>query len=106
MSIDKRPIPLLMKLYEKLSKCNKIEECPVGYRSEFSLISTIIIVGNISFYRYLNTQQTPNEERKKWPSSKSFTTSIRMPIWSLNILPLFLIRSRGYHFESQTVSHF
>jgi hypothetical protein len=48
ISIDKQLKPLLMKLYEKLSKCNKIEECPVGYRSEFSLIPTLIIVGNVS----------------------------------------------------------
>jgi len=48
ISIDKQLKPLLMKLYEKLSKYNNIEECPVGYRSQFSLIPTLIIVGDIS----------------------------------------------------------
>jgi hypothetical protein len=42
-----------MESYENLtafnlSKCNNLEECPVGYRSLFSLIPTLSIIGNVS----------------------------------------------------------
>src|SRR5439155_23595770 len=42
-----------MKSYENatafnLSKCNNLEQCPVGYRSLFSLIPTLSIIGNMS----------------------------------------------------------
>jgi predicted esterase len=53
ISIDKQLKPLLIKGYENLtafnlSKCNNLEECPVGYRSLFSLIPTLSIIGNVS----------------------------------------------------------
>jgi len=53
ISINKQLKPLLMKSYDNLSsfnlsKCNNIEECPVGYRSLFSLIPTLSIIGNVS----------------------------------------------------------
>jgi uncharacterized protein len=53
ISIDKQIKPLLMKRYENLSsfnlsKCNMLENCPVWYRSEFSLIPTLSIIGNVS----------------------------------------------------------
>jgi hypothetical protein len=52
-SIDKQLKPLLIKRYENLSffnlsKCNNIEQCPVGYRSLFSLIPTLSIISNVS----------------------------------------------------------
>src|SRR5207245_6429521 len=42
-----------MKSYENatafnLSKCNNLEGCPVWYRSLFSLIHTLSIIGNVS----------------------------------------------------------
>ena len=42
-----------MKSYENatafnLSKCNNLEGCPVWYRSLFSLIPTLSIIGNVS----------------------------------------------------------
>jgi len=53
ISIDKQLKPLLIKGYENLtsfnlSKCNNIEQCPVGYRSLFSLIPNLSIIGNVS----------------------------------------------------------
>jgi hypothetical protein len=53
ISIEKQLKPLLIKGYENLtafnlSKCNNLEECPVGYRSLFSLIPTLSIIGNVS----------------------------------------------------------
>jgi hypothetical protein len=62
ISIDKQLKPLLIKRYENLSsfnlskcnnpqerpKCNMVEECPVWYRSRFSLIPTLSIIGNVS----------------------------------------------------------
>ena len=53
ISIDKQLKPLLMKSYENLtsfnhSKCNTLEGCPVWYRSIFSLIPTLSIIGNVS----------------------------------------------------------
>jgi hypothetical protein len=53
ISIDKQLKPLLMKSYENvtafnLSKCNNLEGCPVWYRSIFSLIPTLSIIGNVS----------------------------------------------------------
>jgi uncharacterized protein len=53
ISIDKQLKPLLIKRYENLSsfnpsKCTMVEECPVWYRSLFSLIPTLSIIGNIS----------------------------------------------------------
>jgi len=53
ISIDKQLKPLLIKRYENvtsfnLSKCNSLEGCPVWYRSHFSLIPTLSIIGNVS----------------------------------------------------------
>ena len=53
ISIEKQLKPLLIKGYENLtafnlSKCNNLEECPVWYRSLFSLIPTLSIIGNVS----------------------------------------------------------
>jgi pimeloyl-ACP methyl ester carboxylesterase len=53
ISIDKQLKPFLIKSFENatafnLSKCNNLEECPVGYRSLFSLIPTLSIIGNVS----------------------------------------------------------
>jgi hypothetical protein len=53
ISIDKQLKPLLIKRYENvtsfnLSKCNNLEGCPVWYRSHFSLIPTLSIIGNVS----------------------------------------------------------
>jgi uncharacterized protein len=53
IGIDKQLKPLLIKRYENLSsfnlsKCNMVEECPVWYRSLFSLIPTLSIIGNVS----------------------------------------------------------
>ena len=53
ISIDKQLKPLLIKSYENLtsfnlSKCNNIEGCPVWLRSEFSLMPTLSIIGNVS----------------------------------------------------------
>ena len=53
ISIDKQLKPLLMKSYENatafnLSKCNNLEGCSVWYRSIFSLIPTLSIIGNVS----------------------------------------------------------
>ena len=53
ISIDKQLKPLLIKGYENLtafnpSKCNNLEGCPVWYRSHFSLIPTLSIIGNVS----------------------------------------------------------
>jgi pimeloyl-ACP methyl ester carboxylesterase len=53
IGIDKQLKPLLIKQYENftsfnLSKCNMVEQCPVGYRSLFSLIPTLSIIGNVS----------------------------------------------------------
>jgi pimeloyl-ACP methyl ester carboxylesterase len=53
ISIDKQIKPLLIKRYANLSsfnlsKCNMVEACPVWYRSEFNLIPTLSIIGNVS----------------------------------------------------------
>jgi uncharacterized protein len=53
ISIDKQIKPLQIKRYENLSsfnlsKCNMVEACPVWYRSEFNLIPTLSIIGNVS----------------------------------------------------------
>src|SRR6476646_4913603 len=53
ISIDKQLKPLLMKSYENATafnhyKCNNLEGCPVWYRSQFSLIPTLSIIGNVS----------------------------------------------------------
>ncbi len=53
ISIEKQLKPLLVKSYENatafnLSKCNNLEGCPVWYRSIFSLIPTLSIIGNVS----------------------------------------------------------
>jgi hypothetical protein len=53
ISIDKQLNPLLTKRFENftafnLSKCNNLEGCPVWYRSLFSLIPSLSIIGNVS----------------------------------------------------------
>ena len=53
VSIQKQIRPALIKFYENetainLSKCNYIIGCPIWFRSEFSLIPTLSIIGNIS----------------------------------------------------------
>jgi uncharacterized protein len=53
IGIDKQLKPLLINRDENLSffnlsKCNMVEECPVWYRSLFSLIPTLSIIGNVS----------------------------------------------------------
>lgn len=53
IDIDKQLKPLLIMRYENLtsfnlSKCNMIEACPEYYRSLFSLIPTLSIIGNVS----------------------------------------------------------
>jgi pimeloyl-ACP methyl ester carboxylesterase len=53
ISIDKQLKPLLMKSYENttafnLSKCNDLFGCPVWWRSLFSLIPNLSIIGNVS----------------------------------------------------------
>jgi pimeloyl-ACP methyl ester carboxylesterase len=53
IDIDKQLKPMLIKRYENLtslnlSKCNMIEACPEYYRSLFSLIPTLSIIGNVS----------------------------------------------------------
>ncbi|MFZ0896124.1 MAG: prolyl oligopeptidase family serine peptidase [Candidatus Nitrosopolaris sp.] len=53
ISIEKQLNPLLIKGYENLtsfnlSKCNSLEQCPVGYKALFSLIPTLSIIGNVS----------------------------------------------------------
>ena len=53
VSIQKQIRPALIKYYENqtafnLSKCNNIRGCPVWLRSEFNLIPTLSIIGNIS----------------------------------------------------------
>jgi pimeloyl-ACP methyl ester carboxylesterase len=53
ISIDKQLKPLLIKGYENLtafntSKCNNLEGCPLWFRSHFSLIPTLSIIGNVS----------------------------------------------------------
>jgi uncharacterized protein len=53
ISIDKQLKPLLIKGYENLtafnlSKCNNLGGCPVWYRSLFSLIPILSIIGNVS----------------------------------------------------------
>jgi pimeloyl-ACP methyl ester carboxylesterase len=52
MSIDKQLKPLLIKRYENITafnllKCNHAE-CSMWFRSEFSLIPTLSIIGNVS----------------------------------------------------------
>ncbi|MRN62092.1 MAG: alpha/beta fold hydrolase, partial [Nitrosopumilales archaeon] len=53
ISIDKQLKPLFTKRLENftafsLSKCNNLEGCPVWYKSLFSLIPTLSIIGNVS----------------------------------------------------------
>jgi hypothetical protein len=53
ISIDKQLKPLFTKRFENftafsLSKCNNLEGCPVWYKSQFSLIPTLSIIGNVS----------------------------------------------------------
>ena len=53
ISIDKQLNPLLIKGYENMTafnllKCNNFEPCPVWFRSAFSLIPTLSIIGNVS----------------------------------------------------------
>jgi hypothetical protein len=53
ISIDNQLEPLLMKRFENftafnLSKCNNLEGCPVWYKSIFSLIPNLSIIGNVS----------------------------------------------------------
>jgi uncharacterized protein len=53
VGIEKQIKPALIKYYENvtafnLSKCNNIIGCPVWLRSQFSLIPTLSIIGNVS----------------------------------------------------------
>ena len=53
ISIDKQLKPLLMKSYENttafnLSKCNNLFGCPIWWRSLFSLIPNLSVIGNVS----------------------------------------------------------
>jgi pimeloyl-ACP methyl ester carboxylesterase len=53
ISIDKQLKPLFTKRFENfttfsLSKCNNLEGCPVWYKSLFSLIPPLSIIGNVS----------------------------------------------------------
>jgi hypothetical protein len=53
VNIQKQITPALIKYYENESafnpsKCNDIRGCPVWFRSEFSLIPTLSIIGNVS----------------------------------------------------------
>jgi dienelactone hydrolase len=53
VSIEKQIKPALIKYYENysafnLSRCNNHEGCPVWLRSEFNLIPTLSIIGNVS----------------------------------------------------------
>jgi len=53
ISIDKQFKPSLIKGYENLttfnlSKCKNLEGCPIWYRSHFSLIPTLCVIGNVS----------------------------------------------------------
>jgi uncharacterized protein len=53
VNIDKQLKPALLNLYENISafnqsKCNNLEGCPVWYRSHYSLIPTLNIIGNVS----------------------------------------------------------
>jgi uncharacterized protein len=53
ISIDKQLKPFLIKLYENttaynLSKCSNFSGCPIWLRSQFSLIPTLSVIGNIS----------------------------------------------------------
>ena len=53
ISIDKQLKPLLTKGYENVTafnllKCNNIGVCPILWRSLFSLIPTLSIIGNVS----------------------------------------------------------
>src|SRR5215475_1999422 len=53
ISIDKQLKPTLLKSYENLtalnlSKCNNLDQCPIWYRSQLSLIPTLSIIGNVS----------------------------------------------------------
>ena len=53
VSIEKQIKPVLIKGYENVSsfnmhKCNNLEGCPVWYRSHFSSIPTLSIIGNVS----------------------------------------------------------
>jgi pimeloyl-ACP methyl ester carboxylesterase len=52
ISIDKQLKPLFTKRLNftafSLSKCNNLEGCPVWYKSQFSLIPTLSIIGNVS----------------------------------------------------------
>jgi uncharacterized protein len=53
ISIDKQLNPFLTKRFENftafnLSKCNNLEGCPLWYKSLFSSIPTLSIIGNVS----------------------------------------------------------
>jgi uncharacterized protein len=53
ISIQKQIRPALIKYYENESafspsKCNDVRGCPVWFRSEFNMIPTLSIIGNIS----------------------------------------------------------
>jgi len=53
ISIEKQIRPALIKYYEnesafRSSKCNEVRGCPIWFRSEFSLIPTLSVIGNIS----------------------------------------------------------
>jgi uncharacterized protein len=53
ISIDKHLRPFLIKGYQNLtvfnlSKCNNTRGCPLWFRSQFSLIPTLSIIGNVS----------------------------------------------------------
>ena len=52
VDIDKQLKPALVNSYENVtafnkSKCNSLEGCPVWYRSHFSLVPTLNIIGNV-----------------------------------------------------------
>jgi hypothetical protein len=53
VSIQKQIRPALIKYYENESsfnpsKCNAVRGCPIWFRSEFSLMPTLSMIGNIS----------------------------------------------------------
>jgi uncharacterized protein len=73
ISIDKQLKPGLVKIYENitafnLDKCNSIEVCPILWRSIFSMVPNLSIIGNVSNTTGIlilngeNDTQTPVEQ--------------------------------------------
>jgi hypothetical protein len=104
INIDKQLKPLLIKQYENLtafnpSKCNSLEaKCTLYIRSQFSLIPTLSIIGNISksagvlLLNGENDSQTPVQQAFLLQQGRLEVDQYSSMFWQIFILGLRLMQ--------------